>query len=86
MGVRHPSLRRLPAPFRGAEGSIAATRILSVGIEDVLDMQDQVNIPGTVTQHPNWRRRLPVDLEELSNDQRLARISSALVQAGRGSG
>ena len=28
-------------------------------LEDVLGMVEQPNIPGTVDQHPNWRRRLP---------------------------
>jgi len=27
---------------------------------------DQPNIPGTVNEHPNWRRRLPVPLEDLT--------------------
>jgi 4-alpha-glucanotransferase len=62
------------------------SRMLSIGIEDVLGMRDQANIPGTVTQHPNWRRRLPVDVEDLPGDQRLAAVASALARAGRGSG
>lgn len=62
------------------------SRMLSVGIEDVLGMQDQANIPGTVTQHPNWRRRLPVNVEDLSKDQRLAALAAVLARAGRGSG
>jgi 4-alpha-glucanotransferase len=57
-----------------------------IGIEDVLGMQDQVNIPGTVAQHPNWRRRLPVNVEDLPGDQRLAAVAAALSRAGRGSG
>jgi 4-alpha-glucanotransferase len=62
------------------------SRMVCIGIEDVLGMRDQANIPGTVAQHPNWRRRLPVDLEDLPNDQRLAAVASALSRAGRGSG
>ena len=27
---------------------------------------DQVNIPGTVNEHPNWRRKLPVALEDIA--------------------
>jgi 4-alpha-glucanotransferase len=29
-----------------------------IPIEDVLGLTDQPNIPGTVDEHPNWRRRL----------------------------
>jgi 4-alpha-glucanotransferase len=62
------------------------SRMVCISIEDVLGMPDQVNIPGTVTQHPNWRRRLPIDVEDLFGDQRLAAVASALGRGGRGSG
>jgi 4-alpha-glucanotransferase len=48
-------------------------------------MEDQVNVPGTVTEHPNWQRRWPVLLEELSCDQRLRDIAATLARAGRAS-
>src|SRR4029079_17454176 len=47
------------------------TRLVSIAVEDVLALDDQVNVPGTVGEHPNWRRRWPVSLEELASDQRL---------------
>jgi 4-alpha-glucanotransferase len=28
-------------------------------------MKKQANLPGTVDEHPNWRRKLPADLEEI---------------------
>ncbi len=37
--------------------------------------KDQVNVPGTVTEHPNWRRRWPVRLEELAHRSAAARAS-----------
>lgn len=40
------------------------SRILGVEIEDLLGVVDQPNIPGTINEHPNWRRRLPISLEE----------------------
>jgi 4-alpha-glucanotransferase len=61
------------------------TRLVSVSIEDVLDLAEQLNVPGTVDQHPNWRRRWPVTVEELASDQRLRRIAATLARAGRGS-
>lgn len=62
----------------------APTRIVSCAIEDVLGVIEQINVPGTIDQHPNWRRRLPLDIEELAGDQRARRIASALARAGRG--
>jgi 4-alpha-glucanotransferase len=73
--------------FEAAVSYLAQTsaRLVSIGIEDVLELHDQINIPGTIEQHPNWRRRLPVSLEELESDQRLARITAILERSGRGS-
>jgi 4-alpha-glucanotransferase len=61
------------------------TRLVSVAVEDVVGLQDQVNVPGTVGEHPNWRRRWPLLLEELVSDQRLTRIAATFSRAGRGS-
>lgn len=53
-------------------------------MEDVLGVAPQANVPGTVDEHPNWRRKLPVTLEELSRDPRLHRIAHDLAaQRGR---
>lgn len=34
-------------------------------IEDALGLEEQANLPGTISGHPNWCRRLPVDSSEL---------------------
>ena len=36
-----------------------------VPIEDVLGSVEQPNLPGTIDQHPNWRRRLATPAQEL---------------------
>jgi 4-alpha-glucanotransferase len=59
------------------------SRLLIVGMEDLLGLQDQPNVPGTVHEHPNWRRRLPVSLEELKSAGRLASIAEIMKPAGR---
>jgi (1->4)-alpha-D-glucan 1-alpha-D-glucosylmutase len=35
-----------------------------VQMEDLFGMREQMNMPGTVHEHPNWRRKLPVALED----------------------
>lgn len=64
---------------------LAATpsRLLVISMEDVLEIQDQPNLPGTIDEHPNWRQRLPLTLEELRKDPRLAEIAEVLREAGR---
>ncbi|KWV59223.1 4-alpha-glucanotransferase [Bradyrhizobium macuxiense] len=43
------------------------SRLMVVSMEDLLGLIEQPNIPGTVNEHPNWRRRLPVSIEHLSS-------------------
>lgn len=44
------------------------SRILALSIEDLLKVQDQPNVPGTVDEHPNWRRRLPINIEHWESE------------------
>jgi 4-alpha-glucanotransferase len=59
------------------------TRLLVVSIEDALGLKDQPNIPGTVDEYPNWRRRLPLLIEELSSSEPLNALKRVLAQSGR---
>lgn len=42
------------------------SRLLAVALDDLLAVGEQINVPGTVDQHPNWRRRLPLTLDEIA--------------------
>lgn len=53
-------------------------RIAMVQIEDALGESEQPNLPGTVDQHPNWRRRLAVPLEAMPGDEGLRTIAQAV--------
>jgi 4-alpha-glucanotransferase len=57
------------------------SRLLAVSLEDLLGVIDQPNIPGTVDEHPNWRRRLPLELDEIAAAIDMAALRSAT--AGR---
>ncbi|MGB0866034.1 MAG: 4-alpha-glucanotransferase [Granulosicoccaceae bacterium] len=39
--------------------------LLAVPVEDLLGLDKQVNLPGTVHEHPNWQQRLPCASAEL---------------------
>ncbi len=43
----------------------SSAQLLSIQLEDLALLEFPVNIPGTSSEYPNWRRRLPVDLEAL---------------------
>ena len=49
--------------------------LLTVQIEDALGLVEQVNVPGTITEHPNWRRRLPATVSELGQQPLLRQIA-----------
>jgi 4-alpha-glucanotransferase len=51
-----------------------------IPLEDLIGQEEQPNLPGTVDEHPNWRRRLPVEaahaLEGGDVERRVEIISS----------
>ena len=53
-------------------------RIAMVQIEDALGEIEQPNLPGTVEQHPNWRRRLGLPLEALADDEGVRALAAAV--------
>ena len=60
-------------------GFLARTksRLLAISLEDLLGVIDQPNIPGTVHEHPNWRRRLPLSIDEMAAAIDVAALKSA---------
>jgi 4-alpha-glucanotransferase len=67
------------AAFLGATPS----RLAVIALDDILGVRDQINVPATFDQHPNWRRKLPVELEELGAHDGLTRVAEAFAKAGR---
>ena len=60
-----------------------ASALVALQIEDILGLEEQPNLPGTVSEHPNWRRRLPVSPDELADDPRLVRAARVMSESGR---
>lgn len=56
-------------------------RLVAVQMEDLLGLAAQPNIPGTVDEYPNWRRRLPLLLEELGETPAPPAIIHAISEA-----
>jgi (1->4)-alpha-D-glucan 1-alpha-D-glucosylmutase len=54
------------------------SKIVLVQIEDTLLQLDQVNLPGTTDAHPNWRRKLPRDIEQWHGDAPMAELARAM--------
>lgn len=54
------------------------SEVMVLQFEDVLGQPEQANLPGTTFEHPNWLRKLSVDLEDLLKDPRVEAMAGAL--------
>jgi (1->4)-alpha-D-glucan 1-alpha-D-glucosylmutase len=56
----------------------APSSVMVAQMEDVFGVVPQANLPGTVDEHPNWRRKLPVPVEQWARDARFRRVAREL--------
>jgi 4-alpha-glucanotransferase len=75
--LRHHAIHR--HDLYAVAGFLARTksRLLAISLEDLLGVIDQPNIPGTVNEHPNWRRRLPLALDRIASAIDVAALRGA---------
>ncbi|MEO7741544.1 MAG: malto-oligosyltrehalose synthase [Usitatibacter sp.] len=52
--------------------------VMVVQMEDVLGLTEQANLPSTIEQHPNWKRKLPLPVEQWPQDARFRRVAKQL--------
>ncbi|HEX5314514.1 MAG TPA: 4-alpha-glucanotransferase, partial [Gammaproteobacteria bacterium] len=73
------------APIAAVHRFLARTpcRLLMVQLEDALGARTQLNVPGTTDEYPNWRLRLPCELNEVLSHPRMRRIAAAMHEEGR---
>lgn len=67
------------AAFLGATPS----KLVAIALDDILGSREQINIPGTTNEHPNWRRKLPAEIEALSDHAGFRRVGEAFAKTGR---
>lgn len=70
-----------PAPVVDAAiAHIARTpaAIALVALEDLLGLEEQPNLPGTITEHPNWRRRCNAPTADLIADAQVRQRCATL--------
>ncbi|MBA3520565.1 MAG: 4-alpha-glucanotransferase [Rhizobiales bacterium] len=56
----------------------APSRLFAVPAEDLTGAMEQVNVPGTMDEHANWRRKLSIGLEDLASHGLFRAITAAL--------
>jgi len=77
---------QLEPALMNTELSIAVQKYLAtspsaiqlIPLEDALEIPEQVNIPGTIDQHPNWLQKLPVLLEDMWQENSVKEIAQAM--------
>jgi 4-alpha-glucanotransferase len=60
-----------------------ASTLVAVQGEDLVGAVEQANLPGTVHEHPNWCRRLPVPIDGLISAPSLGQTSAIMARSGR---
>jgi 4-alpha-glucanotransferase len=80
-----------PAAADTSAGIDAAVKFLAetkselalLPLEDALALQDQPNLPGTINEYPNWRRRYPGHAGDLLGAMPIRRRLEPLTRRGR---
>lgn len=85
-GEQHVPTPEGPAPVKAMLAFIARgpQPLVLIPLEDVLGLVEQPNIPGTIDEHPNWRRRLDPAITTLF-EQTAARSHVAAIHTARSS-
>ena len=78
--------QNLDLSARAAHSFIARTpaKLALLQPEDVFGMLEQANLPGTVAEHPNWRRKLPVPLEQWKGHPEVAALPRVMAERSVG--
>ena len=61
--------------------ALAPSHIQLIPLEDALEITEQVNIPGTIDEHPNWLQKLPVSIEQLWHTKSVVNLSDTMNKA-----
>jgi 4-alpha-glucanotransferase len=84
-GLRRHEGMDATGPFRpeiaeAVHEFLARTRsgLAMVQLDDLTAETDQVNLPATTDEHPNWRRKQSLSLEELAADRRVRALADIL--------
>jgi 4-alpha-glucanotransferase len=71
-------------PERAVDGALSYVAkspcaLAMAAVEDILALPEQPNLPGTIDEHPNWRRRLPSEniWQDEQAQRRLRKLTSS---------
>jgi len=64
-----------------AYAAAAPSHLMMLQLEDALGLAEQANLPSTTDEHPNWQRKLPLDLDALFEADRVRALLERLSKA-----
>ncbi len=76
-----PHSRSCPKDLQGAVIEYLArseAALLELRLEEVFNVAEQQNLPGTTQEHPNWNYKMPLTLEEMRRDPEPALLAARL--------
>ena len=83
--VKAPPVDNAPVDEALAFVGMTPAPLVTYPLEDLLGLAEQPNLPGSIDEHPNWRRRLTLPVDELFLDDafcdRLLAVDSARKRA-----
>jgi 4-alpha-glucanotransferase len=70
--------RELAPIVRAAYRYLASSpaKLVMIPFDDAALEFEQVNVPGTFVEYPNWRRKNGVNVEALADDPQIAALAS----------
>ena len=54
------------------------SQLMMVQLEDILLQSEQMNVPGTIDEYPNWRHKIAIDLEDWLEQSEIEQFASAI--------
>lgn len=70
-----------PAIHERLAGSPAA--MVAVQLDDILEVEDAQNLPGTIDEHPNWQRRCALAVDEIAAAPTFTNLAKLMEKSGR---
>lgn len=60
-----------------------ASVLVAAQLEDILELVEQPNLPGTIHQHPNWRRTLPLTIAQIDQLPAMRTLANTMAKQNR---
>ncbi|MDI6853603.1 MAG: 4-alpha-glucanotransferase [Deltaproteobacteria bacterium] len=87
--AKAPADKSLPAEIRFGVleylGQSAAA-LAEIRLEDVFGVSEQQNMPGTIAEYPNWRKKLPLSLAQMRQAPELQELAKRMARSSRRAG